>query len=463
MKILFIAPNIVGDKGGATAPPPGIAYIAANLLKHSHEVKIVDLRVEKDEILNKQIREFQPDYLGITLMSKNYLDVYRLVSRLKQEFNIPIIIGGPHVSTFGKRALEECKADYGIAGEGEFSLLELLDKKPIQKIKGLIWRNKNRIKENKPRDYNNNLDELPFPAYDIFPMERYIDKKIPLVTSRGCPYHCIYCAMKNVMGAKWRARSAENIFAEIKYWYAKGYSYFHITDDNFTLDIKRVEKLCSLIISSGIKIRFDLRNGIRVDRVTEQMLEKMKQAGCFYFAFGIEHFNDAVLKQMKKGATRKQALEAIQIAKKSGIPFGAFFMTGLPGDSYEKFLDTYKLAKESGFEEVRFYNVIPFPETELYRILKEKNALLREPDDYLNKSSKFLNDPLYELEGFSIEEKKRALELGQGIMMEKLFKKEFGKTFGGIAFRAWQNKFLRGYIKKPGIKLWALIRKSKRR
>jgi len=411
-----------------------------------------------------KIKYFDPDFIGISFMTKEYLKSYTLIEEIKKEFpKISLIVGGPHASTVEEKILEETKADFAIIGEGEFTFLELCEGKKYSDIKGLIWRNEQTIIKNKKRPFMEDLDQLPFPAYELFPMGKYVDKKIPLVSSRGCPYQCTYCAMKKIMGAKWRPRSAENILEEIKYWYAKGYRFFHVIDDNFTLDMGRAEKICDMIIDNGLKIKWDLRNGVRVDRVNENLLRKMKKAGCFFLAFGIESFDNDVLKQMKKGTTREKAIEAIKLAEKVGIPASGFFMVGLPGDTYEKFLETYNLAKSMNLEEVRFYNVLPFPGTELFDTIKREGTLLKSPEVYLNTSSKFLNDPIYDLEGFTIKQKIKALDLGQDIVMKKLLKKEFGLLLGGFAFLLWKIKPLRNVIQKPGIYLWALIRKSKRK
>ncbi len=465
MKVLFILPDLVGDKGKPTAPPPGIAYLAAMLLKNGHKAAVVDMRVyPKVSELFKKIEKFDPEFIAFSFMTKEYLKSHDLIEKIKKNFpNKILILGGAHPSTVEEKVLEETKADLAVMGEAEYTFVELCDGLPYPEIKGLIWRDHGKIVKNERRPFIDNLDELPFPAYELFPLDKYVDKKIPIVSSRGCPYQCIYCAMKKILGAKWRPRSAENVFAEIKHWYDKGYTFFHIVDDNFTLDMERAEKICDLIIDNNLKIKWDLRNGIRVDRVTENLLRKMKKAGCFFLAFGIESFDDEVLKKMKKGTTREKAIEAVRLANKVGIPASGFFMVGLPGDSFKKFQDTYNLAKSMDLEEVRFYNVIPFPETELYEQIKKEGKFLKTPEQYLNFGSKFLNDPIYDLGDFTIKQKIKALDIGQNIVMKKILKKEFGTILGSLAFLGWQVKPLRKILKKPGIYLWTIIRKSKRK
>ncbi len=466
-RVLFVVHNIVGDKAAATAPLPGVAYIAGVVKATNHEVAAQDMRIEPSkEALFKKIREFKPDFIGLSFMAMEFQPVYDFVEVLKKEFpDIPLIMGGSGSSTFEEQVLKETKVEYIITREGEQALVELLDGKALSKIKGLIYMKNNKIKKNPTRPFQMNLDKLPFPAYDIFPMDKYVDSKIPIVTSRGCPYQCTFCAMKASMGAAFRARSAENVAAEIEHWYKNGYRYFHIVDDNFTFDMKRAEKFCDLIIEKEMTdIKWDLRNGVRCDKLDENLLRKMKQAGCFYLALGIESLDQKVLDRMKKNLNAEDIKKAVEALRKVGIPFGGFFIIGLLDDTFEKFLEAYNFAKTAGFEEVRFYNPIPFPGTELYQELEERNLLRYKPEEYLNVGSKtFSDEPIFATPEFSVEERKKALRMGQKLMMQKILVKEFGLALGGAAFLVWQAKPLRKYIMKPGALLWKTIRRSKRK
>lgn len=463
-KIIFIIPNIVGDKGAATAPLPGVAYLASMLRSKGHNISLVDMRVEpnKKDLFNK-IQKFSPDFIGISFMAMEFEPVFEFVNMLKLQFpEIPIVIGGAGGSTLGLQVLEKTSAEFLITREGEYALLDLLDEKKLEDIAGLAWKKDGKIIQNNPRQFEFDLDKLPFPAYDIFPMNKYIDSKIPIVTSRGCPYQCTFCANKASMGAPWRPRSPENIFAEIKHWYDKGFRQFHFVDDNFTFDMHRAEKICDLIIQSGIKIKWDLRNGIRADKIDENLLTKMKKSGCFYYALGIESIDQDVLNKMKKNLNVEDIYKAIEISRKVGIPFGGFFIIGLIGDTFEKFLKCYNFAKTAGFSEIRFYNPIPFPGTELYEELVEKNLLRFKPEEYLNTNSKtFGEEPIFVTPKFSAEERKIAFRMGQNLVMQKILTKEFG-SFGNVAFTIWKIKPIRKFIKRPGFFVWKILRRAKR-
>ncbi|MEK6903122.1 MAG: radical SAM protein [Nanoarchaeota archaeon] len=465
-KLLLVIPNIVGDKIAATAPLPGVAYIAGFVREAGHDVAVFDMRVDrKMDHLFKKIQELQPDFIGLSFMTQHEFEkIYDFVAQVREKVpDAKIIIGGAGASALFDKVLRDTTVDYCITREGEYSLVELMDGVlPLDSVSGLIWKNGSELVRNQFRKFELAIDDLPFPAYDLFPMQSYVDRKIPVVTSRGCPYLCTFCANKASMGVAWRPRSPENILKELTFWHAKGFRQFHFVDDNFTLDMRRAEKICDLIIASGMKIRWDLRNGIRVDKVNELLLQKMKQSGCFYFALGIEHIDQDVLDRMKKNLKAEVIEPSVQLAEKVGIPFGGFFIVGLLGDTYEKFLRVYDFARHHNFSEVRFYNPMPFPGTELYEELVEKKLLVVEPTEYLNHNSKFKNEPVFATPEFTIAERKKALKMGQKLVMEKFLKKEFGTVIGSLAVFAWNLKFLNSVLQPVGITAWKMMRRLKR-
>ncbi len=466
-KILLVIPNIIGDKIAATAPLPGVAYVAGFVRHAGHDVDIVDMRVDNSlKKLYAKIEAYNPDFIGLSFMTQHEFEkIYNFTAELHEKFpKIKIIIGGAGASALYDKVLREAYVDYAITREGEYTLIELLDNlKPLSQISGLVWKNNGAVVKNESRKFEYHVDELPFPAYDLFPMDKYVDKKIPVVTSRGCPYRCTFCANKASMGVAWRPRSPENVLEEIKVWYQKGFNTFHFVDDNFTLDMKRAEKICDLIIASNMKIKWDLRNGIRVDRIDENLLAKMKEAGCFYFALGIESIDQEVLDKMKKDLDAADIEKGVQACEKVSIPFGGFFIVGLLDDTYEKFLKCYEFARKHDFSEVRFYNPMPFPGTELYEELVEKDLLLVDPNDYLNNNSKFKNEPVFETPEFTYEERKKALALGQDLVMEKFLKKEFGHVAGSVAHKLWRIEKFRNAMQPIGIFAWKTLRKIKRK
>lgn len=255
MKILFVVPknkSLFGDKGKTVHPHIGIAYLCAFLKKNDIEVSVFDDGIEKDSNnILEAINRFKPDIIGVTIFSYCYGYAYGLIKMIREKYNIPMVLGGAHVSTVKGKILKDTNAEFAVKQEGEFTLLELLQeiKNPapdFSKIKGLIWRNKDGdIVENADRPLIEDLDSLPLPDYEIFGIERYTcyqQKNLPVITSRGCPFGCNYCSVRLSMGQKFRARSAENVFEEIKHFYNRGWRNFEFNDDCFTLKQERAEK-----------------------------------------------------------------------------------------------------------------------------------------------------------------------------------------------------------------------------
>ena len=467
LNVFFILPNVFGDTtlgtlSAATSPPTGLAFLASMILREGHNVDAADLRVETEYEMHEKIKNFNPDYMCVSFMSFGYKQIYNFIDRMKEKYpKIPIVIGGPHASLFLKQALEESKVDFAVYGEGELTLAELLSGKNLKDIKGLVWRNGNDIVVNMPREFNENLDDLPFPKFDLFPLDRYTDKKIPIVSSRGCPHSCIFCEIPKFAGKKLRHRSAKNVVDEMEYWYEKGYNYFPFVDDNVAQDTNKFIELCDEIIRRGIKIKWDLRNGIRVDKVNYDLLMKMKEAGCIYFVLSVEHFDDEVLRTMKKGITSNMVFKAIEDSEKAGIPFGITIIVGLPGDTFEKFMRNYKLVQKYNFEEVRFYNALSYPGTELHQMILDKGNYLMQPEEFLSQTTIMGDEPLFEYPGFTIEEKKKALKMGENLLMKKIIKKEFGSVLGAIGYGFWRIESLRQPVTKIGTGLWKSFRKLK--
>ena len=465
--VFFILPNVLGDTtlgtlNAATGPPTGLAYLAAMVLEKGHNAGVCDRRVETEEEMHEKIKNFNPDYFCISFMSFGYKKIYEFIGNLKERYpEVKIVIGGPHASLFLKKTVEESKADFAVHGEGEITLAELLSGEDLKNIKGLVWKNNGEVVVNPPKDFNENLDELPFPRYDIFPMDRYTDKKIPIVSSRGCPHSCIFCEIPKFAGKMLRHRSSKNVVDEMEYWYEKGYTYFPFVDDNVAQDTNKFIELCDEIIKRGLKIKWDLRNGIRVDKVNYNLLTKMKEAGCIYFVLSVEHFDDEVLRKMKKGITSSMVFRAIRDSEMAGIPFGITIIVGLPGDTFEKFLRNYKLVQQFNFEEVRFYNAVSYPGTELHQVITQEGSYVMQPEDFLNQTTIMGDEPLFELPGFTIEEKRKALKMGENLLMKKIIRKEFGPILGTVGYKIWEIEPLRKPAMKVGTGLWKSMRRLK--
>lgn len=380
----------------AAQPPAGLGAIAEALEGHvDYEVCDLSLGYRRQQLF-EQVRRFQPDAIAISMMTFNYRKSYALCQELKARFpHTEIVVGGPHLSTMRQKVLAECPAiDYGVVLEGEETFIRLCVGKDPAQLPGLLWRQGSGITYNGDTVIAD-LDKLPFPRYGKFELDRYLVRRMKIVTSRGCPYDCIYCPVEAAIGRRFRARSPESVLAEIRYWYERGYREFDIVDDNFTFLKERVEMLCELLERSGMSITLHCPNGIRADKVDRHLLERMRSVGFKTLAFGVEAGNDRMLEVLHKRESLQQIEEAIGNACALGFDVILFFLLGSPYETEADVDDSLRLAGKYPVYEARFYNLIPFPHTELYRWVTDNQYFLRSPDDYLNDASHFENVPCF--------------------------------------------------------------------
>lgn len=420
-RVLLCMPPLPGRYGWPSAPYTGIGYLSEVLTQNKIENDVIDLRLGyKLNDLIKKIEEFGPDLIGMTIMSYHRDVAYNLIKSIQNPV-YQIVVGGPHASTYGHRTLEECVADFAIRLEGEYTLLELCKSKDIEKIEGLVYRDGNQIIENENRDFIRNLDELPFPKYEKFELEKYARKEIFIVSSRGCPQECIFCPIKVTVGRVWRARSAENVVEELKYWYERGYRTFQFADDNFSLSKERVLKICDLIEENNLSgISLNCPNGLRADRVDKELLQRMKEVGFKILCFGVETASNKVLKRIKKGENIQTIERAVRTACDLNFDVGLFFMVGHPTETPSDVEKSIKFALRYPIRNANFYNIVPFPGTELFEWVEKNNYFVQDPDKYLNSSAHF-DEPIFETPEFPIKERRIMLEKTR--VIERLIRK----------------------------------------
>src|SRR3989344_5974766 len=381
MKVLLVHPPNIGRYLVATVPHAGLAYLAAFLEKDKHEVEIHDMRIYSDDrLLISKIENFKPDLIGLSTASIGYKMSYEIIKIIKEKYpNIPIALGGSYTSTVHTKVLEDTKADYAVYGEGEQTVLDLAKGIAPSKIKGLIWRDNGEIIMNPPYPLVQDLDSMPFPKYEKFELSKMLEKRIPIVTSRGCPNRCTFCSIQLVMGYPFRTRSPENVLKEIEFWYKRGYEIFEFSDDNFTFNMPRAEKICDLIVESGMKIKMIFGNGLRADRVNEKLLTKLKKAGTVWIGYGLETSDETGLNLMKKDLEVDQLSKAVAYTKKLGIECQIHFIIGAPGATYETFKKDLEFAEEAAPDQVRFFNMVPYPGTEMFEWVKQNGRFLHQP------------------------------------------------------------------------------------
>ena len=398
MKVLLINPSFkrkIGktDRISPTLPPIGLAYLASVLKKEGIDVKILDLNIlnlNKKQII-KFVNEYQPEVIGLSAVTITICKVFNIAQTIKKENpKIQIVFGGPHPTSLPNESIEQEFIDFVVVGEGEITFLELIKelnkkgKKNFKKIDGLVFKNKDKIIINKRREPIKDLDSLPFPAIELLPLDKYKSrdskyrKFMTILTSRGCPGRCTFCN-KLIFGDVCYMKSAENIIKEIEFLNKKyGYKEFHILDDLFTNDRKRVVDFCNLLIKKNLKIKWKCCNGIRVGTVDLELLKLMKKTGCYMLNYGAESGNQKILNKMRKGQTLKQIENAVKLTKKAGINCGCCFMFGNLGENEETMQQTIDFAKKLNPDIAMFSILIPYPGTPVRTVIEKEGKIFIE-------------------------------------------------------------------------------------
>jgi radical SAM superfamily enzyme YgiQ (UPF0313 family) len=412
-KMLLVSPPSSSRYGGLRVPA-GIGYIAQVLYDNSIDYEFIDLRIKKNRfnVLRKKALSFQPDLIGISMITLEYKNTYRLISSIKDLLpHVKVVVGGHHVTILKEKVLQECTdIDFGVVADGEKTILELCKGDiTYPNIKGLIFRENQKVIFSGERQPVEDLDEYAFPRFNKFNMKDY-SKQIPINSSRGCVFQCTFCPNK-VLGRKFRIRSVDHFVDEIEYWYKNGYYQFAIDDDNFTLITKRVYDICDEIERRGLKNLFiRCSNGIRADRVDRKLLIRMKEIGVREVGFGVDGGNNKVLGYLKKGESIETIEKAIKAACELGIDVKIFIIVGTPHETKADIEDSLKLAKKYPVARVNFNNAIPYPGTEMFDYIKKRNLFLIPPEEYLNNVTEEKGVPLFETPELSKDDRIKILK-----------------------------------------------------
>jgi anaerobic magnesium-protoporphyrin IX monomethyl ester cyclase len=380
-------------------PPLGLGYLAGILRAHGHNVSILDCAIMKESYskILFRVKAMNPDVVGITALSSYYGEM-RILAKMLRKLQIPVILGGIHVSTLPEYSLREIRADFVVIGEGELTTLELIDKwqerKTRNQIKGIAYLEDGQFKLNSPRELIQNLDELPFPAWDLinpskyppiphgYTLKRY--PAAPILTTRGCPYSCSYCASTQFWRRTFRRRSAQNIGDEIEYLVNKfKIREIHIWDDNFTLIRKHVVEFCREILKRKLDLTFVCANGVRIDSLNKELLTLMRRTGFYSLVFAIESGSQTILNRANKKIDLKVVPPMVKVAKKLGFHLPAFFMFGFPGETYRTARETIQFAKSLPLDRIAFFLVRPLPGSKLFNDLIQANDFQKiDPNSY---------------------------------------------------------------------------------
>jgi len=403
--MLFINPPVgleqqygILGKVGTQTPPLGLCYLAAVARQEGVEPKILDACAEQLSIgdMLKEIEDFKPRYVGLTATVLSIGKAHELAREIKkQNLNLIILLGGPQFTALPLLTMEKNPAyDIGIVGEGEETLKELLQFKMeenLQNIKGLAIRKDGKVILTEERPRIDNLDELPYPAWDLLPeLNRYYQanllstKQTPsfsLVTTRGCPGKCIFCD-NAVFGRKIRGHSADYILHMIRELHKQyGIKEFAIADDNFLFFKNRLKEICQALIDSKLNITFSCN--ARVDHIDTELLPLVHQAGGWQIGLGIESGSQEILNFLRKGITTAKIEETVHLIRKNGIKVKGFFMLGNPLETEATIRETVDFARKLKIDDFQVTFFTPLPGSEIYSIAEKYGEFNR---DYENMS-----------------------------------------------------------------------------
>lgn len=396
----------------------GLSYIASVLSKNGYEVKIYNTDyISSENYANQRelfegydeykkilfnlnhplwlevkenIERYSPDIIGITMLTGTYKSAEN-IGRIAKELNenVVVVVGGTHPTVLPEETIKNEFFDYVVRGEGDYTFLDLVNGTGVEDIPGLTYINKRgEIVNNPDREFIVDIDSLPFPRRDVYLNDtRYMDYGY-IMTGRGCPFECTFCASKKVWKGYVRFRSPENVVEEVKHVHDKyGTGFFYFVDDTFTLNKNRTKKICELLNECDLDINWICDT--RVDNIDEELLRLMKESGCVRVKIGVESGSERILKMVKKKITKKQVRDCVSLIKKVGIDLTIYLMIGFPTETEEEMRETLDFAREL---EPTYYSLsilAPYPGTEIYdTIIRNGIILPKEHWEYFFHQSK---------------------------------------------------------------------------
>ena len=409
IRVLFINPPWT-LKGGvwrdvaACMPSLGLGYVASYLRKNSPvpiKLRFIDMIAERmtPEALPAFLKGDEFDFIGITSTTVTINAAIRTAEACRSLFpKAKIVFGGVHPSVLPEEVLSHVCVDYVVRNEGEIPMVELVSGKPAEQIRNLSFRKDGKIIHNPSQELIKNLDDIPFPAYDLMPVRKYYPavgsyKRLPalsVIATRGCPGQCTFCF--KVFGRTLRTRSAKNIFDEVVYLH-KTYGIEEIAfyDDTFTSFRENAKAFCRLLLESGLNISWSCFS--RVDCIDRETLLLMKKSGCHQILYGVESADKAVLQNIRKGIDLEKVKAAVKMTKEIGISPRCSFMIGNPGETAETIEKTIRFAVELDPDLAMFNITVPFPGTKMFEWAKENSLLLSENWDDYNLSKQVMRLP----------------------------------------------------------------------
>jgi len=333
--------------------PIGLGYLAAVLEQNGVQVHILDAqfqRLSPSQVL-KEVELQHPEVVGITTYTPNIRTAVKIGQLVKKHTPAKVVMGGPHASFDHSLLFQHHSCDIIVYGEGEYTFLDLLKalkaNSNLSQVQGICYLENGHLKITPPRKPIENLDELPFPARHLVDFKRYLsshENVVQVITSRGCVFRCVFCSSSHLF-QKWRARTPENIIAELNHIKSKYPQTKHVEfmDDLFTHDLRRIFRLCELMLDHRLNLTWNCLT--RVTDINEDLLRIMAKAGCIQINYGVESGDTQILKNIRKGITPEQCHKAIELTHKTGIKTNSFFMIGNPGENHDSIQKTMRFAR----------------------------------------------------------------------------------------------------------------------
>jgi radical SAM superfamily enzyme YgiQ (UPF0313 family) len=392
MKILFLrhhdklfntfVPAFLSRFMSEKIPALGISYVAANLERAGYDVRFIDSMAQglTAQQTKKAIMDYGPDIVGITAMTVTFLGALE-AARISKECGATVVMGGPHFSIFPRESLFHKEIDYAVFGEGENTMLNLVraieGNSPVENIKGLIWRENGEVRVNEPAIIDD-LESLPIPARHLTPVNSYrlIGAHKPfatMLTQRGCPFKCGYCATDNPM-RKVRFRKVESVLDEMELLVNEfGTREINFVVETFTLKKDFTVALCEGILKRNIKVAWQAPT--RVDCVDLELLKLMHRAGCWQLRFGIESGNQRILDLMNKKVTLEMIESAVNMTKKAGMRTVGYFILGYVDENAQSVCNTIQFAKKLALDSAVFYLGVPYYKTNFHELAVERGLI----------------------------------------------------------------------------------------
>ncbi|MCJ7794130.1 B12-binding domain-containing radical SAM protein [Candidatus Bathyarchaeota archaeon] len=464
--VVLANPPYPDDVPQAVFIPLGISYLVAVLEEKGYEVDVVDCQVSRpnQKQLEDKFRSLNPDIIGVTAATVTYLPALKILKAAKAALPSCItMIGGPHVTVLDERTFtESADVDIVVRGEGEQTMLELAslvsdgNLKSLSKVAGITFRKNGQVYRTPDRPFIQDIDSLPRPAHKHFDVTRYkISGKIymPIITSRGCPFNCAFCLASKMCGRGFRARSPSKVVDELE-WLRDtfGAGAFAFYDDTFTFDVNRAIAICDEMKARKFGLPWDCRT--RVDKVSKELLTKLRSTNCQLIHFGVESGSQQMLNTMRKGTTVEQNARAIKWAKESGILVAISLVIGYPGETPEMLQQTIDFIHKTKPDYVYMCEAVPYPGTELYSYVKELGLEMTEDWNKYHEQMQVFKNTLLPLE--KLEETKKALYDSFFTPTYFLQKKLRGDFHSQIMARmalnhlVWKYKFSRWAFKQLG-------------